>query len=99
MTDQPIACTLPAGEMPARLALVDTLAADALLDRQPIPGGVRSRFRAAPEVERRVHELVALESRCCAFLRFEVARDDESIVLDITGAPDAQPVIEHFFSR
>ena len=99
MTEQPIACTLPAAEMPGRLALVDTLAADALLDRHPIAGGMRSRFHGDPDVERRVHELVALESRCCAFLRFDVTRDDDAIVLDITGSPDAQPVIEQLFTR
>jgi hypothetical protein len=99
MTDQPIACTLAVAEMPGRLALLDTLAAGALLDRQPIPGGMRSRFRGAPDVERRVHELVALESQCCAFLRFEVGRAGDAIVLDITGAPDAQPVIDQLFAR
>jgi hypothetical protein len=98
MTEQPIACTLTADRVPGRLALIDSLTTDALIDRRPIPGGVRSRFREAPGVERRVRELVELESRCCAFLRFAVARDERAIVLDITGSDDAQPVIEQFFA-
>jgi hypothetical protein len=98
MTDQPIACTLAVADVPGRLARLDTLTADALLDRQPIPGGMRSRFRDAPAVEPRVRELVALESECCAFLSFEVGRAGDAIVLDITGSPDAQPVIEQFFT-
>jgi hypothetical protein len=97
MTDQPIACTLPVTHVPGRIALIGSLAADALLDRRSIAGGVRWRFRDAPEVERRVHDVVALESECCAFLRFEVHRDD-AIVLDITGPAEALPVIEQFFT-
>ena len=92
MTDPPIACTLPVAEMPGRLALVDSLAAGALI--APIAGGIRARFDA--ELEARVREFVALESQCCAFLRFEV-HDGEDVVLDVTGPPDAQPVIERLF--
>jgi hypothetical protein len=99
MSDQPIACTLPRADLRGRLGVFDTLAADALLDQTPIPDGVRSRFRDTADVERRVQELVALESQCCAFLRFDVRRDDGAIVLEITGAPDAQSVIEQFFAR
>jgi hypothetical protein len=93
MPEPPIACTLPTAAMPGRLALVDSLAAEALVT--PIPGGIRARF--APPFEARVRELVALESRCCAFLRFDVRVGDE-VVLDVTGSSDAQPVIEHLFA-
>jgi hypothetical protein len=93
MTDPPIACTLPAAELPARLALIERLEP---LARAPIPGGARMRFAA--EAEGRVRELVALESRCCAFLDFAVTRGDGAVVLDVTGPPDAQPVIEQLFA-
>jgi hypothetical protein len=98
-TDQPIACTLAPDRMRGRLAFIDALTAEALLDQQPIADGLRSRFRDAPGVERRVRELVELESQCCAFLQFEIGRAGTAIVLDITGAADAQPVIEQFFAR
>jgi hypothetical protein len=94
---QPIACTLNPAEMRGRGARVDALAADALLSREPIEGGLRHRFRADDAVEREVRELAALESRCCAFLTFAVSRERHAVVLDVTGAPDAQPVIEQFF--
>jgi hypothetical protein len=97
MTDQPIACTLAPAQMRGRRAFIDALAAEALLDRRPIAGGERFRFRDETDVEARVRELVDLESRCCAFLRFEIGRGDGAIELDITGSPDAQPVIEQFF--
>jgi hypothetical protein len=76
MTDHPIACTLPHSEVADRLALIEALAA----------GGMQLRFPAAAEP--RVRELVALESQCCAFLRFAVSRTDDAIVVDI-AAPTA----------
>jgi hypothetical protein len=94
---QPIVCTLNPAAMRGRGARVDALAAEALLSREPIEGGLRHRFRADDAVEREVRELAALESRCCAFLTFAVSREPHAVVLDVTGAPDAQPVIEQFF--
>ena len=53
---------------------------------------------ARPEVEQRTRELVAAESRCCAFLAFKLDREDGALVLDIAGPADARPVIEMFFA-
>jgi hypothetical protein len=89
-----IACTLPLTEVPDRLAKLAG-AAEAHRGRHPIPGGVRHRFD--PAAEARVREIAELESRCCAFLRFAVSRDDDAVVLDITGPPEALPVMEQFF--
>jgi len=97
MTDKPIACTLNRVEMRTRSARLDALAADALLGREPIHGGLRHRFRDDAAVERQIRELASLESECCAFLTFAVSRAPHAVVLDVTGGPDAQPVIEQFF--
>jgi hypothetical protein len=94
----PIACTLSPDGMEARLALIDALAADGLLDRTATETGLRVRLRDTPDVERRTRELVAAESACCSFLDFRLARDDGDLVLDISGPPDARPVIELFFA-
>jgi hypothetical protein len=94
----PIACTLPPADVSGRLELIDALAAEALLDQRPIAGGLRARFRDAPGIDARVRGLAAAEAECCAFLRFEVAREGGAVTLDITGAPDAQPVIHRFFA-
>jgi len=80
-----------------RMAFVDALASDALLDRHEIEGGVRCRFRDAPDVERRIRELVAAEASCCAFLSFAVGRDEGALWLDITGPPEARLAIEQLF--
>jgi len=98
MPDLPIACTLTPGGMTARLALIEALSADGLLDRAPTDGGLRVRLRDTPDIEQRTRELVAAESKCCAFLDFELRRADGDLVLDISGPEDARPVIEMFFA-
>jgi len=98
MTELPIACTLTPDGMTARLALIDALAADGLLDRTATETGLRVRLRDTPEIEQRTRELIAAESQCCAFLEFELAREGGDLVLDITGPADARPVIDLFFA-
>jgi hypothetical protein len=98
MPDLPIACTLSPDGMTARLALIEALAADGLLDRTPTASGLRLRLRDTPHIEQRTRELVAAESECCAFLDFTLGREDGDLVLHITGPPDARPVIEMFFA-
>jgi hypothetical protein len=98
MTDIPIACTLDAAQQRDRARLIDALVEDALIDQQPIDGGLRATFRADDGIEERIRQLVAAESRCCAFLTFDVDRREGVLSLDITGAPDARPVIDEFFA-
>jgi hypothetical protein len=98
MPDLPIACTLTPGGMTARLALIDALAADGLLDRTPTADGLRVRLRDTPEIEQRTRELVHAESACCPFLDFDLRHEDGDLVLEISGPNDARPVIELFFA-
>jgi hypothetical protein len=98
MPDLPIACTLPPDGITARLALIEALYADGLLQRTPTDDGLRVRLRDTPEIEQRTRELVAAESRCCAFLDFALGRANGDLVLDISGPEDARPVIEMFFA-
>jgi hypothetical protein len=93
-TDIPIACTLKPAEMRDRVTSIDALLIDALLDQREIAGGLRTPFHDTSDVERRVRELVAAKSRCCAFLPFAVGREDDALWLDITGAPEARPMID-----
>jgi hypothetical protein len=98
MPELPIACTLSPDGMTARMALIDALAADGLLDRTPTAAGMRVRLRDTPDVEQRIRELVDAESACCAFLDFTLGREGGDLVLDITGPQNARPVIEMFFA-
>jgi hypothetical protein len=59
---------------------------------------MRARLRDTPDVEQRTRALVAAESACCAFLDFDLDREDGELVLDISGPEEARPVIEMFFT-
>jgi hypothetical protein len=98
MPDLPIACTLTSDDLTARLALIEALSADGLLDRTPTDAGLRVRLRDTPDVEQRTRALVAAESTCCPFLDFDLRREGGDLLLDITGPADARPVIELFFA-
>jgi hypothetical protein len=98
MPDLPIACTLTPDRITARLALIDALAADGLLDRTPTDSGLLVRLRDTPEIDQRTRELVAAESACCAFLDFDLRHDDGDLILEIAGPANARPVIELFFA-
>jgi hypothetical protein len=98
MTEPPIACTLDARQTAGREHLIARLWADALIDHKPTAGGLQARLRFSRDVERRVHELILAESACCAFLTFELVRNDDQLVLDISGPADARPVIESFLA-
>jgi hypothetical protein len=98
MPDLPIACTLSPDGMSARLALIDALAADGLLDRTPTASGLRVRLRDTPDIEQRTRDFVAAEAACCAFLDFALGREDGDLVLDINGPQNARPVIDMFFA-
>jgi hypothetical protein len=53
MPELPLACTLSPDGLTARLALIDALAADGLLDRIPTASGLRVRLRDTPDIEQR----------------------------------------------
>jgi hypothetical protein len=99
MTDQPIACTLTPGGMTARVALIEALTADGLLERTATETGIRVRLLDRTDIEQRTQELVAAESQCCAFLDFDLRRENGALLLDISGPDEARPVIEMFFAR
>ena len=94
----PYACTLAPGQRRDRVAFIEALVRDALLELDDIPRGVRARFRRSPDVEDRVRLLAAAEARCCGFLSFAVGREEGAVSLSITGPPEVRPAIEAFFA-
>jgi hypothetical protein len=89
----PIACSLSAGELPARRAEMASLGRDALTSAET--AGPRSvlRFRAEDGVRDRLESFVAAESECCPF--FDLALHDEpgAVVLTVQAPEDAEPVL------
>jgi hypothetical protein len=84
--------------MTARVALIDALAADGVLERTATETGIRVRLLDRADIEHRTRELIAAESRCCAFLDFDLRRENGALLLDVSGPEDARPVIEFFFA-
>jgi MerR family copper efflux transcriptional regulator len=94
--DTPIACSLSASDLRTRTDELSALAARALVRREPIAHGERLTFRA--EFETEVKSAIAAEQTCCSFLAFATARDGETLVVDVTGPADAQPIIAELFA-
>lgn len=82
-SDSPIACTIEAGGMPARLAQIEAFGREAFLSAETGPQTATLRFVQSEENERRLAEIVAAESKCCAFMTFDETRDGNTQVLRI----------------
>ena len=92
---QPIACTLTAGDLRDRWAWIATLNRDALrgYDR----GDLTLRLRYAPQAVQQVGELMRQEQACCAFLTFEMHEESDAVTLTIKAPEEARVTIEALF--
>jgi len=91
----PIACTLSAAEMPARLEEISRLG-DRLLSRDDAGRRVILRFRSDGDTRGRLETLVAAEARCCAFLELTLSEDAEAISLTILAPEGAEEALGDF---
>jgi rhodanese-related sulfurtransferase len=94
--DQPIACNLTLEQMAGAdegLAAYRRLGRDALLSVEREPRRAVLRFRRDPQIRTQVEALVAAESRCCAFLGFDVADGPEATVLTLTAPEGGEQVM------
>ena len=96
--DQPIACTLTPDQLRDRTTELAALAARSLRSREPTAGGERLTFAGDPRTERELRAAVAVEARCCAFLRFDLRHSGDVLVLDVAGPADARPAIALLFA-
>lgn len=96
--DAPIACTLSPGEYRGRTSKLAALAGRALRSREQTPDGERLVFVHSRDTERELRTVIAAESRCCAFLRMDLQRAEDDLVLEIAGPEDARPVIAELFA-
>ena len=100
MEDLPvIACTLTADELPRRMAEIEALGRDALLLAERRGRELELRFETGGETLERIEALVEAESRCCAFLDFEIDRRDNATVLTIASPPGGEPVLDELADR
>jgi hypothetical protein len=97
--DQPIACTLHPEQYERRTRDLSGLAARRLRSREPTSGGgERLVFAGDADTERDLRAAVAAEAGCCAFLRMELRRAGDSLVLDVSGPDEARPLIAELFA-
>lgn len=97
-TQEPIACTLGADDLKARLDRIAELARQHLLTQRQEGSALHLLYAsaAAPELK----EIVSLEQECCAFLKFELTERARVVELTITAPADAGEfagmLFEHF---
>jgi hypothetical protein len=93
--ETPIACSLSSEELPKRLDEIRAIGRDALIDLRP--DGVL-RFRAGDQTRERLEAIIAAESRCCSFLRFELVEEPGALALTVTGPDGAEPLARDLVS-
>jgi hypothetical protein len=89
----PIACSLSASEVPARMTEMAELGRDALVNARVDGTHAELRFAAGAGVRERVERFVEAESRCCAFLAFELTDGSDEVLLRIDAPADAEGVL------
>lgn len=91
----PIACSLGASDVQGRVEEWHALLAG-VVDRQPIPNGVRLVFGTpAPLAE--ISRLAAAEHGCCSFFAFAITVDGRGVALEATAPADAHEMLEALF--
>jgi MerR family transcriptional regulator, copper efflux regulator len=94
-SDRPIACSLSATDLSARLAEMKRLGGDALLSAD---GEGTLRFRGDMATRARLEAIVAAEADCCPFLDMHLREEAGALVLEIRAAQEAAPVVAELVS-
>jgi DNA-binding transcriptional MerR regulator len=96
---EPIACTLDATGLAARLAEFADVFRGALVGRDTTADGIRFRFANAPGREETIRDLAQREQTCCSFFRFDIALHGEEVWWDATvDDPKARPLLDDFLA-
>lgn len=91
-------CRIPAESLPRRFVEIGGVLTPDLVDARRREGTLRLRFRLTPERVAELARLVAEESACCPFLRFQLEVDPARQEIGLTlGAPaDAAALLDAF---
>jgi hypothetical protein len=92
-----IACGLSGEGKGAQAERWLRLGREAGLGRVETEDGVCIRFRAEPAVERELRALVAIESECCAWARWEVRRAGGQLVMRARSTPEGAAALRAMF--
>jgi MerR family copper efflux transcriptional regulator len=88
----PIACSLGADTLTARLELIAAVGAGNLLSRGTEGDTQLLSFRRDDGVRRSLEEVIAAEGECCPFLDMEIREEGGALVLVIDGPPEGASV-------
>ncbi len=88
----PIACSLGADDLAARLETIAAIGAESLISRDTEGDTQLLRFRREEGVRRSLEAIVAAEARCCSFLEMEIRDEAGALVLVIDAPAEAAPV-------
>jgi len=94
----PIICTLTEAELrDRRRTVLDSIRGE-VIDVAELSDGYVYSFQRDPETLMRLSRLIELEGQCCKFLVFKIVAEPGNgrVRLEITGSPDAKPVIADF---
>lgn len=93
-TELPIACSLSAAEMPARLAEMAAIGDTSLLDTQRSERSAALRFHDGPGTRARLAAIVAAEAECCAFLAMSLSDGPDAVTLTIDVPEGGEAVLD-----
>ncbi|HEV2772542.1 MAG TPA: hypothetical protein VGV57_06910 [Thermoleophilaceae bacterium] len=99
MEDGTVACSLAPGDLAGRRERWLRLSERALLEKRPIPGGVRLRFRRVDGVEGELRELAELERDCCSFAAWSVTSEGTDPTLEVTAEGDGVAAVRALFEE
>jgi len=73
------------------------LGREAGLGRAETADGLEIRFRDEAAVERELRDLVSVESKCCAWARWEVHRVNGELVMRVSSTPEGAAALHAMF--
>ncbi len=90
-----VACTLTEQEQLARRKAIRETIATQLARVEDLPDGYLLRFEPRPGMREALEELIALESQCCAFLRFALMKGkrEHEWKLEVTGPEGSKAIV------
>jgi hypothetical protein len=92
-----IACGLNGEDKGAHEQRWLRLGREAGLGRAETEDGLLLRFRDEPAVERELRAVVAVESECCAWARWEVRRADGELIMRVSSTPTGAVALHAMF--
>jgi hypothetical protein len=89
-----LACSLSPDERAERGRELRELARRALARRERREGSVVLTYRAAPEVETALRDVIRREAECCPFLDFALAPGDGELSLRVSAPAGAEAMLD-----